>query len=95
MTAGGELMLRVKGCCCVGPVSRKSWRNSRAVNLAKMIAWHRRTRSDHARRIIIEDIVPDCGWPPLSWLKPVVRAETARITKNLEWAERVGPEERA
>lgn len=84
MTPGGELMLRVKDHVAVGPVSRMTWRNSRALSLAKMIAWHRLTRSDHARRIILEDIVPDCGWPALSWLKPMVRRETHRLAKSLE-----------
>jgi len=83
MTVGGELMLRIKAISCVGPVSRKSWRNRRAISLAKMVAWHRRTRSDFARRIIMEDIVPDCGWPALSWLKPMVRAEQRRISESL------------
>lgn len=83
MTRGGELMLQIKERCCVGPVSRRSWRNSRAQSLARMIAWHRRTRSRQVRRIILEDVAPDCGWPALSWLKPMVRAEQRRLNSSL------------
>jgi hypothetical protein len=82
VTPSGETMLRLKDVCCVGPASRRSWRNSRAERLAIMIAWHRKTRGDYARRIIIEDIVPDIGWPPLSWLKHAVRAAQADIRRR-------------
>jgi hypothetical protein len=88
VTPGGELIARTRAACCVGPVSRKHWRNSRAESLAKMIAWHRRTRGEHAKRIILEDIIPDCGWPALSWLKPKVRAEQRRIAESLAEAGR-------
>lgn len=63
-----------------------SWRNFRAHSLVRMIAWHRIGRAETVRRIILEDIVPDIGWPRWKWLFPAVRAEQARIETSLaEW----------
>lgn len=86
MTPGGESMLRVKELL-VPATGEKPWRRYRAGNLALMIAWHRRSLGRPGRaftkRIILEDIIPDCGWPRLAWLKPRVRAEMARIEENM------------
>lgn len=87
MTPSGELMMRVKARVICGDLSERAWRNRRAEGLAKMIAWHRRHRNSegesYLRRIILEDIVPDIGWPRWTWLKPAVRGYEASIRHNL------------
>lgn len=99
MTPSGEIMLRIKALVVCGASSASGWRQSRARALATMIAWHRRSaRLDQpgapfVKRIILEDIVPDCGWPKLSWLKPAVRAEQHRIRASLEEAGRLADED--
>lgn len=83
-------MLRVKRMCVPtgNPFAEKVWRESRARGLATMIAWHRRSAHPAAKaqtkRIILEDIIPECGWPKMSWLKRRVREKQAEIAANLE-----------
>ena len=83
MTLGGEIMLRVRDRVVVGQISAERWRISRANGLARIMAFRRMTRNpvgrEHLKRIVIEDIVPDCGWPRLSWLKRRVREEATEI----------------
>jgi hypothetical protein len=83
MTASGETMERLKGTLILGGVSERRWREMRADNLARMIAWHRITRGDYARRIILEDIVPDIGWTRGTWLKPRVRQIETELRRSL------------
>jgi hypothetical protein len=90
VTISGESMMRIKATVICGTTTERNWRNKRAQSLARMIAWHRRARSDYARRIILEDIIPDIGWPRLSWLKPVVRRHGAEIRDSLGEAARDG-----
>lgn len=85
-TLGGIVMLRVKACCVVGPLTERMWREHRAENIAKLIAWDRRARRFGRfdfMRDQIKDAVDDCGWPKLAWLKRRVRAEQARIEASL------------
>lgn len=68
------------------------WRRKRAYSLARMIAWRSDAHPDgraRIKRIILEDIVPDIGWPKLGWLKRHVRKARAEIRANLmEWSSR-------
>ena len=81
------MMLRVKAMVVIpgNQISERCWRNSRGVSLVKFLARHRMTPRhckegrDHLKRIILEDIVPDCGWPRMGWLKENVRREMGRI----------------
>jgi hypothetical protein len=85
MTPGGKMMLRIKKLIVFDAVTASWWRLDRAEGLARFIGRYRATPRRYAegraylKRIITEDIVADCGWPRLSWLKPRVRAEQERI----------------
>jgi hypothetical protein len=88
VTPGGEKVLRIKAMLLGAGVPERHWRESRARNLAKMIAWHRRAirlrqPGEPRCRLIVEEIVDDIGWPRMRWLKPMVRAEQRRIEQSL------------
>jgi hypothetical protein len=85
MTPGGELMLRVKAMVVLDaiPWTLDHWRLGRAEGLARMIAYHRIDRTTPGaamlRRFVLDDIIPDIGWPRLSWLKRQVRDQQREI----------------
>lgn len=91
MTPGGALLLRVRDRVVpVHPTMQRIWREYRAENLARMIARHRLTEHPlgcwHLRRIILDDIVPDIGWPRARWLRRRVRHYEREIRAlRAEW----------
>lgn len=83
-STGDAMMLRLKESLLLGGVSEKYWRNFRAKNLAFFVALHRQTRWPVARRVIVEDIVPDIGWPRSKWLKSKARKYLSEIRTSLK-----------
>lgn len=87
MTPGGAIMLQIRNQCVVSMATQRAWNSARALSLARLVAWHRRSRGRAGepmlRRTILEDIVADIGWPRLSWLKRKVREAEADIKWHL------------
>jgi hypothetical protein len=87
MTPGGEIMLRIRDQCVLSMHTQRVWNTARARTLARLIAWHRRSRGlagePMLRRTILEDIITDIGWPRFGWLKRNVREAAADIEDNL------------
>jgi hypothetical protein len=69
----------------------KMWRTSRANSLALLLGRYLSTPREwaegraHLKRIILEDVIADIGWPKGRWLKPRARAERDRVLAFREW----------
>lgn len=88
-TASGQSMLRVKARFLGDhptPGLRNGWRKRRAESMASWLARYRLAlrRNPGGRRqikrMILHDMVPDCGWPTGKWLKWATR----RAMRELE-----------